>query len=484
MDFTPKPHMRNTADGTDASAWGQTYSVRHRPIRVTELPAGIEPPKKVRIYQRAEHYLLQWWDRSQKKTLSQRVDGDLVEAIVKARKIDALLAHFGSSGQPVRRLGHEQLITAYVEDLAKRADAGEIDPRTVERYRASLQCHYLAFVAQPKTAQRYRYTTDIDREFQLEFARFLQSRHVPANGNSRAATRPMRGQRYVIDVVRSMLHWASDSHRGNLLPAGFQNPFRRSNSQADRGGGQRLTEPEITMHMAAEFLLACDGFQLPIFATLALYGLRPNELGWIFREDIHAGWVHVIGHRELSYQTKGRRDKQFPILDCLKSIWIRPSSAEEGLLFYRRHKRVFFTPDASKKSVIAELQRRVSDESKFSAAKQRQLRDVVLNKAGQLHYDCIRTEFDNVSKHLSWPKCATVKDFRHLFATGLENANVPESYRRYLMGHSPGRAAIVTYTHLNKLQEHFMRAVESEFSPLVDAIHRCTAALQSASEPN
>lgn len=40
------------------------------------------------------------------------------------------------------------------------------------------------------------------------------------------------------------------------------------------------------------------------------------------------------------------------------------------------------------------------------------------------------------------------------------------------MGHAPGRAAIVTYTHLNKLREHYLRAVEIEFAPLVNAIHR------------
>ncbi len=293
----------------------------------------------------------------------------------------------------------------------------------------------------------------------------------------------MRGQRYVIDVVRSMLHWASDARRGNLLPAGFQNPFRRSNAHAGRGGGQTLTEPDITMQMAVEFLLECDAFQLPIFATLVVYGLRPDELGWIFREDIHGGWIHVIGHPELSYQTKGRRDKQFPILNCLKSIWLKPFRAEQGLLFYRRQAEGFSDSEITKKLLAEEFQRQCADETQFSAAKRRRLRDVVLNEAGHLHYDCIRSEFNNVAKHLGWPKCATAKDFRHLFATSLENASVPESYRRYLMGHAPGRAAIVTYTHLNKLREHFMRAVDSEFSPLVDAIHRRTAELQNASEP-
>ena len=75
-----------------------------------------------------------------------------------------------------------------------------------------------------------------------------------------------------------------------------------------------------------------------------------------------------------------------------------------------------------------------------------------------------------LAKQLAWPLGATLKDFRHLFATNLENAGVPESYRRFLMGHAPGRAAIVTYTHLNKVRDHYMRAVTNEFAPIVEAI--------------
>ncbi len=175
MESIPKIQIADGADVAESTPWRETYSERHRPIRVTELPVGIEPPKKVRIYKRAGHHVLQWWDRVQKKTLSLRIDGDLVEAIVRAREIDTRLVHYQTSGQPACRLSHEQLVGAYFDDLTKRADAGEIDTRTVERYRASLHCHYLPFVVQPDIARRYRHTTNIDRDFQLEFARFLQS---------------------------------------------------------------------------------------------------------------------------------------------------------------------------------------------------------------------------------------------------------------------------------------------------------------------
>jgi hypothetical protein len=342
------------------------------------------------------------WDRAQKKTLSQRIDGDLLEAIVRAREIDERLVNYRSSGQPAGRLGHERLIGAYLDDLTKRADAGEIDSRTLERYRAPLQHHYLPFVAQPDVARRYQYVTNIDRNFQLEFARFLQSRQVSANGRPKGTARPMRGQPYVLEVVRSMLSWAADGARGNLLPTGFQNPFRRTNGAPGRTSTQVLSEPDITMEMAAEFLSACNAFQLPIFGTLALFGLRPDELGWIFWEDIHGGWVRVIGHPDLSYQTKGRRDKQFPAVECLAAIWPQPLHPGQGLLFHRRAASVGSMALSTKPVLVAELQRKRLTGAKFSAFQERRLRDAVLRGAGQLHYDYVKTEFEKLAKQLGW----------------------------------------------------------------------------------
>ena len=76
----------------------------------------------------------------------------------------------------------------------------------------------------------------------------------------------------------------------------------------------------------------------------------------------------------------------------------------------------------------------------------------------------------NWRRRLQWPSTATIKDFRHLFATCLENAGMPEHYRKYLMGQSPGRAAIVTYTHLNEIRQRYEEAVLRQIQPLVDVI--------------
>src|SRR5258708_3213556 len=67
---------------------------KHRLHRIEQFPPGIIGPKRVRLYLRAGHYVLQWWDPAAKANLSDRVDGDLVAAIMRARQIEGRLEDF------------------------------------------------------------------------------------------------------------------------------------------------------------------------------------------------------------------------------------------------------------------------------------------------------------------------------------------------------------------------------------------------------
>ena len=96
-----------------------------------------------------------------------------------------------------------------------------------------------------------------------------------------------------------------------------------------------------------------------------------------------------------------------------------------------------------------------------------------------MNYDHIQGEFQSLARRLQWPPQATLKDLRHLFATTLNNAALPESYRRYLMGQSPGKAALVAYTHLNELRQHFTEAAGRAWRPLLTAITQLTQAFMS-----
>ena len=173
-------------ENTDSeSVWRGRYGAKHRPIRVTGLP-GVTLPQKVRIYARDQHFLLQWWEPTCKKTISQRIDGDVLEAIVRGREIESRLVNYRSSGSATPRLDHTEVVAVFLKDLEKRADAGEIDPGTTTRYRAPLEQHYLAFVCRPDVAHKYPHVTNINRSFRLDFSQFLQSRQISPNGNGNA----------------------------------------------------------------------------------------------------------------------------------------------------------------------------------------------------------------------------------------------------------------------------------------------------------
>lgn len=236
------PASRSPATDVRADRWRQRYAQLHRPRRVTDFPVGIVPPKQVRIYRRSHHYLLQWWDPREKGILSERVDGDFVAAIARDRQIDERLEHFRTSGhrRPVR---HQELVDAYTADLRRRADAGEIDPRTVNRYASALTNHYLAYALQPSVERQFRQVATVNRDFRLDFAGFLANTSVRPNGHPNTAPRPMRGQNYVMNVVRAMFRWATDPDEPPSSTTHTSMRFSGSSKQRSNGSSSRWSTP-------------------------------------------------------------------------------------------------------------------------------------------------------------------------------------------------------------------------------------------------
>jgi len=472
--------MRNSeTDGRQqqgASTWRRKYGQRHKLCRVTQFPAGVREPKRVRIYSRQEHFVLQWWEPGEKRTLSERVDDDLIAAIYKAREIDDRLASVKSSGRK-KRIRHVMAVAGFLKNLENRADAGEIDVATVSRYTSSLTRHYIPFTEQPEIQRQYPHLGSANREFRQAFAAFLNNRSISPNGHTNATPRVMKSQRYVLDVARALYQWAIDAGKGALLPEGFTNPFADRPRQSTSVAFNPMRQLDINEAMAIDLVGACNVFQLSLFAPLLLFGLRPGELGWLLTSHISDGWVKVACIPELDYVTKGRRDKQFPVPAILAKIW-QPMLQRPGLLYRRLAAENGETRPVLANASLAELvesfEERRRHESSNSAAARRNIRDGLMKEAGQLRYQHIKLQFTKLATQLGWPPAATIKDLRHLFSTSLENAGVPEFHRRYLMGQSFGKAPIVAYTHILKesLKEHFKRALNTSLSGIVQAIVR------------
>ena len=463
------------------SSWCEAYSRKHRLQRVRSFPAGIVAPRKVRIYARCEHFILQWWDVGAKRTLTQRVTGDLIDAIAEARRIETRLANFKTSGRGTSKLEHGELVAKFHADLVLRANAGELAASTVERYRSALN-HYRAFCEQPDIFKKYPKAVGVNRDFRLALTAHLTSsllRHK-ASGQVGVVRNDL-----VLGAVRAMFNWAADPDRGNLLPEGFRNPFNRTAESLRRTARDPFGEPDITTAMAVEFIEACDAFQLRLFATLIMYGLRAAEPLYLFHEHLEGPWLKLICLPEIEYLTKGQRDKRFPLLQPLEKLLKVDPACREGLIFTRRgiqqvsRQTPFF--GASLAKLAEEYRRQRCAAGNPSVLERSKIRERLLRDAGGLNYDQIEHEFQSIARELKWPRTATLKDFRHLFSTCLENAGVPEFYRRYFMGQSPGKTPIATYTHLNELQGQFAKALQIELAPLVAAIGSQAATLNALS---
>lgn len=459
-------------DSGEQSVWQKRYGERHSWKRVDEFPEGITQPKKVRLYQRADHFLLNWWDPEQKKNLSERIDGDLLAALFRAREIDDRITSFRRSGVGCRKLDHQTLVASFLKHTNTRAEAGEIDPATVSRYRSALE-HYSHFAEIPDTRRRCPTVNRINKEFALNFGIYLKQIRVSPNGHPNTEKKPLRSTRFIESVVRSMLRWASDPHGGALLGDGFSNPFACLGRKTDTVHDDLFGEPDITREMAAEFLNVCDEYQLPIFAVLVFYGLRPSELCFAFREDLNNDWLRIACRPEIGYHTKGRRDKRLPLTGPIRTLLSCESN--HGLLFVRRTvadgRVVPSLKNASEATLNREFASRCEKEKSRDASRRHAIRDRLVAEAGGINYDRIQNEYQNIAASLNWQPAATLKDFRHLFNTSMQNAGMPEFYRRYLLGQSPGRSALVNYTHLNQLRKQYERAVQSEFERLIEVLN-------------
>ena len=456
------------------SVWHERYAEKHRLRRVTDLPAGIKSPGKVRIYNRSDYYVLQWWDRHVKKTLSLRVDGDLIEAITKARELESRMLTKGPTVAYSVRLGHGQLVSEFAANLEKRADLGEISPATVRRYQSAL-AHYLAFASQPHIQAKYDRVCQADRQFALEFRSYLKNLWVSPNGHAAAEKKRLQSIPFVMSVARSLYAWAADEQAGNLLSAGFRNPFSGRLRDTAETSQDMLCDPDITLEMAAEFIRACDSWQLPLFCLYIFYGLRAAEPCWLFAESLSDEWIKIECDKSLGYVTKGRRDKRLPLIDPVRRALSLISHNRQGGLLFRRRDLLKNQPTIanyadSRDEFRSQFLQQLRDQKITSSALIETLRCQLHREAGGLNYHFVEREFKTIHARLGWPKSATLKDFRHLFSTCIGNAGIPEHYRQYLLGQSQGKAAITNYTHLNKLKEHFEKAVADEMTPVMNAL--------------
>ncbi len=144
--------------------------------------------------------------------------------------------------------------------------------QTINRYRTASK-HLLDFVEKshvPRTPSHFR------SQYAEEFVRHLRTIQVAPNGHPNSKNRPLldKGVKFILETCRAMFNFAMK--RRHLSPYA-ENPF----SVIDLDRIPVENRRPISVFSADEerqFFEQCDDRQFPIFATLAMAGMRPGEL--------------------------------------------------------------------------------------------------------------------------------------------------------------------------------------------------------------
>jgi integrase len=245
---------------------------------------------------------------------------------------------------------------------------------TVNRYRAASQ-HLLNFADFAKLSKRACQFKETQAE---AFVRYLRKLSVSPNGHPNTAHRALRdkGIKFILEVCRTLFNFALK--RRHLPPYG-DNPFTLI--QVDRIPIEDAKPIQLmTADQEVGFLKACDPWQLPVFATLLLTGMRPGELVHLLVEDIDldAGVAHVRNKPELGWRVKTRQQRSIPLLDELRQLLeLTIGNRCHGPVFQRRR---FANSAPPPMSALAVEQLKLEAAQRVDGAADRRTRDASLRQ--------------------------------------------------------------------------------------------------------
>jgi len=385
-----------------------------------------------------------------------RVGRDLVAAKLLAAQINGQLASDAPAALSYRPVSIDELRSGWLDHHEHVARSSI---QTVRRYRAATE-HLERFLNQERVP---RSTAHFRLEHAEKFVKYLRSIQVHPNGHAKSATRPLldKGIKFILEACRAMFGYAI-KHR-HLSPYA-DNPFQAL--ELDRLPVED-SKPIVllTEDQEADFLAACDGWQLPIFATLLFTGVRPGELCHLLLPhdiDWDAGLLKIRNKPRLGWQVKTRDEREIPLIDPLLSLLRRHvGDRTAGPVFLQRRYAAGRPPSIGFVDV-QQLQRLVEEAIETRQAHQNRVLDskarLCLQKchwrsAGALRPERIRNEFIRCCGSAGLSDFSCVKVLRHQFATALQEGNVDPLIRCELMGHSTsgkhggGLGMTARYTH-------------------------------------
>lgn len=329
---------------------------------------------------------------------------------------------------------------------------------TIHRYRTATD-HLLRFLQERPVGMANLFRTPQA----AAFAHYLRTVEVAPNGHPHARKRRLldKGVKFILETCRALFAYAMK--RRHLSPYA-DNPFADLDLErvpVEDAKPIVLFDEEQTRR----FLEACDSWQLPIFLTLLLTGLRPGELShllWPEDLNLEAGILRVRNKQSLGWRVKTRNERDIPLVPVLVEVLRHlVRDRREGPVFLRRR---FTSGDVpAVQGALPVLERRFLERlaTLETAEGGRPTRTEIAREArrfwrdaGGLKIENLRLEFMGIAQAIGVPQATAPKALRHMFATALQDANVDPLIRSELMGHSTtgrtsggGLGMTGTYTH-------------------------------------
>lgn len=426
---------------------------------------------RVTVYLRGKVWWLRYHENGRRRQVRGATDKDAARQL--AAQVNAQLemgAPAATSFEPVaiselrrRWLGHH-------EDVLRSSVA------TINRYRTATD-HLIQFIDK---VQPMKCTSRFQPTHAEAFVRYLRNLKVAPNGHANTTKRRLRdkGVKFILEVCRTMFNFAMK--RRHLSPYA-ENPFTAI--EIDRipiDDAKPVTL--LSADQEKRFLEACDDWQLPIFATLLLTGMRPGELIHLLLPDdvdFDGGWLHVRNKADLGWRIKTRNERRIPLAPELGNVLRHViGNRSTGPLFLRRRFNGTVHPlltGVDRPGLVAELHHRLAtddgqgDEVSRREWEQRMQRRLWTDM-GVIKADRLRIEFMRLTRVLGVPGITAPKTLRHMFATRLQDANVDPLIRNQLMGHAPsgtskgngalGMTAVYTHTHPETMRRQLISAFQ------------------------
>ena len=316
--------------------------------------------------------------------------------------------------------------------VEKRSVRGK---QTADDYRTRVT-PLVEFSEQPKSLQRWPLAADMDRDFVVQFRKFLHERMVTRNGRAAAEEKPLSVHQIfnIMDCARTMVNWARQPEV-QQLPITLGNPFTKD-LVGERPRKDPLREVVFPMDFRIQLVGHMDAWQLCHLSLSMVLPLRPEDFtGLLISEVDTVGRVLHFGSRLSGWDfNKGQQCFRVPFppeLDALLGRCVAGRSAgpllrQRTIVDGRRRPKVV----VSTAEEIEETFRREMAVAKPGTIQAKQdgkrLFRRLLRSLGGVSEDSLAKEFDQVlaGAELATPAGARFYDLRGSTATDLKDAKV------------------------------------------------------------